>query len=149
MIDIVSEHPFLKGLDQSLLEAIAGCAKNEVYDAGAYLFREGEPAHSFYLIRHGKIALEMFGPGRGSIAFLTVNEGECLGFSSLIEPFHSLYDAQAVQQTRVITFDHQCLLDKCDSDVDVGYQVLKRMLPPLVRRLQAARMQCANLYGQA
>lgn len=147
MIDIVSEHPFLAGLDRSLLETIAGCAKNDVYEKDEYLFREGDPAHSFFLIRHGKVGLEMFAPGRGPISFLTVKEGDSVGFSALIEPYHCLYDAQALEQTRVITFDHHCLIDKCEADHEVGYTVLKRMLPQLSKRLQAARMQSANLYG--
>jgi len=149
MIDIISEHPFLAGLDQALMATIAGCAKNAVYNKDEYLFREGEPAHSLYLVRHGKVSLEMFAPGKKPISFLTVKEGESLGLSALIEPYQSLYDAQALEPTRVVVFDHHCLLEKCEADHEVGYTVMKRMLPLLSKRLQAARLQSANLYGPA
>ena len=55
---LLRSHKFFAGLDPAYLTLIASCAKNAAYPAGTFLFREGEPADKFYLVRNGKLALE-------------------------------------------------------------------------------------------
>lgn len=147
--EILRQHPFTEGLEDEIVTLIAGCAKNVVFQAEEYAFREGEGAEYFYLIRHGTVALEMFAPGRGPFTFLTVKSGEILGASWLIPPYRWNYDARAVELTRAIAFECRCLRDKCEEDHHVGYEMMKRFIPPLVERLQMARLQSADLYGDA
>ena len=63
-------HKFFAGLDPDHLAVITGCASNVVFPAGAFLFREGAPADAFFLIREGRLALEIAAPSRGSAAHL-------------------------------------------------------------------------------
>jgi CRP/FNR family transcriptional regulator, cyclic AMP receptor protein len=145
---ILAEHPFLGGFSKEALTVIAGCAANQRYDAGAYICREGEPADRFFLIRHGTVTLETNLPGRGPMAFQTLGEGEILGVSWLVPPYRWDFDARAVGLVRAIAFDAACLRDKCEADHDLGYELMKRFVPELVRRMQAARLQGLDLYGQ-
>ena len=147
--DLLRHHPFAEGLDDNMLALIAGCAKNVVLQPGDYFFREGASADSFCLVRHGAVALETFVPGRGAITFLTVKSGEMLGADWLIPPYRSSFDARAVELTRVIAFDGKCLRGKCEADPRVGYEMMKRFIPPLVKRLQSARMQALGMYDAA
>lgn len=147
--EILAQHPFIEGLDGDTVALIAGCASNARFAAGDYLFRESEGADSFYLVRQGTVALEMHVPGRDSVVFLTLKEGEMLGMSWLFPPYQWSYDARAVELTRVFQFDARCLRDKCERDNRVGYQLMKRFVPPLIERLQTARMQSVDLYGRS
>ncbi len=147
--DLLEEHPFIKGLSPKAVQFIAGCARNVRFDPGQYIYREGEEADYFYLIRHGTAALELFDPARGPIAFLTVKAGEVLGVSWLVPPYRRRYDARVVELTRAIAFDARCLRDKCEADHDLGYELMKRFLPPLLERLEAARLQSADVYGKS
>jgi len=45
------EHPFFKGLDPALIEFLAGCARNVHFKEGEIVFREGDTADTFYVIR--------------------------------------------------------------------------------------------------
>ncbi len=145
--ELLHEHPFTKGLEEEVITLIAGCAKNVVFQAKDYVFREGEDAEYFFLIRHGTIALEMFAPGRGAYTCLTLKSGEVVGLTWLIPPYRWSYDARAVELTRAIAFDAECLRQKCESDHHVGYELMKRFVPPLKERLQAAWLQSADVYG--
>ena len=145
--ELLRQHPFTEGLEDEVVDLIAGCAKNIVFQAKDYIFREGENAEHFYLIRHGTVALEMYAPGRGPFTFLTVKSGEVLGASWLIPPYRWAYDARAVELTRAIAFECGCLRDKCETDHHVGYEMMKRFIPPLVERLRTARLQSADVYG--
>jgi len=57
---IIAEHPFFAGLDARYTDLLTGCASNVRFAPGSYIFREGEEANRFYLIRAGKVALEIF-----------------------------------------------------------------------------------------
>ena len=145
--DLLSEHPFCEGLEQDTINLIAACAKNVVFQENEYLIKEGHDANFFYLIRHGTVALEMFAPGRGPFTFLTIKSGEILGASWLIPPYRWNYDARAVELTRALEFDCNCLRKKCEDDHHVGYELMKRFIPPLIERLNTARLQSVDLYG--
>lgn len=144
--DLIRQHPFVQGLDDGTIALIAGCAKNTTVKPSEYLFREGGPADYFYLIRHGTVALEMYVPNKGSLTFLTVKSGEILGANWLFPPYRWSFDARAVELTRALAFDAECLRAKCESDHHVGYELMKRFVPPLVQRLEMARFQSAEMY---
>jgi CRP-like cAMP-binding protein len=145
---IVREHPFFAGLEEAFCTLVCGCAKNVRFEAGQYLFHEGEPADEFYLLRHGRVALELHAPERGPVTFQTLGEGEVVGVSWLIPPYRWTYDARALTLVRAIGMDAACLRQKCEADHDLGYDMMKRFMPVLIQRLQATRLQILDVYGR-
>lgn len=146
---ILSKHPFFDGLDRRYIELAVGCAANVRFNAGEIIFHEGEEANNFYLIREGKIALEVFIAGHGSLTVQTLHDGEILGWSWLIPPYHWRFDARAAERTRAIAFDGKCLRDKCELDHDMGYELLKRIASILGERLDSTRFQLRGIYDVA
>jgi CRP-like cAMP-binding protein len=144
---ILKEHPFFKGMPEAFCDLISDCATTEQFDAGAYVFHEGDPANHFYLLRHGKVALEIKAPERSSIVFQTVRAGEILGVSWLVPPYRLTCDAKAVELTRTITVNAACLREKCDENHDFGYAMMQRFMPIMVQRLKATRLQLLDVYG--
>jgi hypothetical protein len=59
---IILDQPFFAGLGPEFGAAISGCARNLRFTAGEYLFREGELANEFYLLRQGSVALDCTRP---------------------------------------------------------------------------------------
>ncbi|MDD3448810.1 MAG: cyclic nucleotide-binding domain-containing protein [Gammaproteobacteria bacterium] len=145
---LLRDHPFFSGMKPDYLELIAGCGANERFDAGRYLFHEGEAADRFYLIRHGAVAVELHAPGREPMVLQTLGEGEILGSSWIVPPYRWLFDARAVQLTRVVGLDAKCLRDKCEADHSLGFDLMKRFAPVLSARLAAARLQLFDMYGK-
>jgi len=145
---VVREHPIFAGLDEDSSQRIGGCARNVRFAAGEYLLREGQRASQIYLIRRGRVALETAIPGRSPLIFETVQEGEVVGASWLIPPHRCCYDARALELTRALALDAECLRRKSEGDHDLGYELMKRFTPVLARRLEAARFQILDVYGQ-
>ncbi len=145
---ILKEHPFFAALEPEHTHLLAGCARNHRFAAGQYLFREGEPANEFFLIRHGKAALEIAAPGKAPIVFETLGDGEIAGASWLVPPYRWMFDARALELTRAIGIDAACLRGKCDADHHLGYEMMKRFLSILVKRHDAARLQILDVYGR-
>ena len=144
---IIAEQPFFAGLDPAFLQLVTGCASNVRFDAGAYIFKEGDEANEFYLIRSGKVALELFAPQHKPLIVETLGVGEILGWSWLLPPFLWKFHAHAVQDTRAIALDGKCLRTKCEQNHDLGYEVLKRFAQIMERRLEATRLQLLDVYA--
>lgn len=144
---IILGHPFFAGLAPAYGQMICGCARNVRFESGDYLFRAQTPANELYLLRQGRVALEVTAPERGTLTFQTLGEGEIVGLSWLIPPYRYSYDARALGLVRAIAIDAACLRDKCEADHDLGYDMMKRLTPVLVRRLQATRLQILDVYG--
>lgn len=145
---LIVESPVFQGLDQEELELIAGCGSNVVFAAGERLFREGDPADVFFLVRHGLVALDTDVPNRADVTVETVGPGEIVGWSWLLEPHRWHFTGRAVELVRAVQFDGVCLRKKCEEDPVLGYDLLSRFAQVLVNRLQATRLQLMDVYGR-
>ncbi len=144
---ILTEHPFFKGLTEENFALIVGCASNVRFDAGHVILREGEEANQFYLIRSGKVTVELMTPNKGAVIIETLAEGDILGWSWLVPPYNWRFDAKAVELTRMIALDGKCLRNKCESDNRLGYELLKRFADIITKRLESTRLQLLDIYG--
>ena len=145
--DLLVNHPFFVGLSPSAVELIAGCASNVHFAEGVRIFGQGEPANVFYVIRHGRVALEVHSPAKGPLIIDTMDEGEVLGWSWLVPPYLNFADARAVTPVSATALDGACLRGKCEADPVLGYQLLKRVTAVMYKRLQSTRIRLLDLYG--
>lgn len=145
--ELLPGHPFFAGLDAPAITLIAGCAVNAHLRPGEFLFREGEPANTFYVIRSGRVAIQMRLPTEG-VVLDTARDGDVVGWSWLIAPYRWTFDAYATEDTDVIAFDGACLRGKCEKDPALGYDLLKRVVQVMSSRLHSARVRLLDLYGQ-
>ncbi len=144
---VLTRHPFFGGMRPEHLQLLAGCASNARFEAGGFVLREGQEANEFYLIRQGKVSLEVHCPQRGPINIQTLVEGEILGWSWLVPPYHWRFDARVIETTLAIALDGKCLREKCQSDSLLGYELLKRFAQVMADRLQAAQFQLLDVYA--
>ncbi len=142
---IVAGHPFLKGLNPHQFRILSDCAVFTKFEPGELIFREGDPANRFYLIRQGRVVLESQTNGCGRTAIQTVEAGEVLGWSWLFPPYYWHFDARAVESTEAVFFYGTPLREECEQDHDLGYELVKRMAEVMMKRLQATRRQLLKL----
>jgi CRP/FNR family transcriptional regulator, cyclic AMP receptor protein len=145
--DLLGEHPFFVGISAPTVRLIEGCSKNVHWPAGSYLFREGDPADSLYVLRRGRVALEVHAPGRPDHVLDTVEAGDVVGGSWLVPPYRWFFDARASEEVSAVEIDGRCLRDKCDADPAVGYALMQRVVQVMYHRLQTARVRLLDLYG--
>ncbi len=143
---ILREHPFFEGLSADYQDLFAGCAANERFEAGGFVGREGEPANKFYLVRHGIVALEYAVPARPPLVLETLEEGDVFGWSWMVPPHTWAFDVRAMTLVRLISLDAECLRGKFESDHRLGYELFRRFVPVVAKRLAAARMRLLDMY---
>ena len=144
---IIAEHPFFAGLKTQYTALLVGCASNVRFEAGVYILKEGEEANQFFLLRHGRVAVEIFAPQRKPTIVETLGEGDILGWSWLLAPYHWRFHARAVEPVRAIALDGKCLRNKCEENHDLGYELLKRLARVIERRLEAVQLQLVDVYA--
>ncbi|MBK8294272.1 MAG: cyclic nucleotide-binding domain-containing protein [Solirubrobacterales bacterium] len=147
--ELLTECPAFGGMESGHLELIAGCGRNQVFEAGEHLLREGNPAEVFYVLRTGRVALEAYLPARGALMIETIEAGDLLGWSWLFPPYRVAFDATAMDTVRVIAFDGACLRGKTEEDPALGFELMKRIVPVILERLQATRVRLLDVYGDA
>ncbi len=145
--DLLAEHPLFDGLSNNWLELVAGCGQNVHFKENAPIISENGPADLFYVIRRGRVAIELATPRRGPLTIETLGPGEVLGVSWLLPPYRWGYDARSVQPTSAVAIDAACLRGKCDDEPALGYEMFKRFAGLVRDRLQATRLQLVDLYG--
>jgi CRP/FNR family cyclic AMP-dependent transcriptional regulator len=138
---LLAEHPFSKGLDDAQLETLAGYARFVSGPEETLLARERHDAHGLYLIKSGRVAIEVHSPRRGAVTVQTLGPGEVFGWSWLIAPHQWHFDAKALEPTTAILLEGPQLLRLCESDHHMGFQLLRRLATILAGRLAATRLQ--------
>jgi CRP-like cAMP-binding protein len=147
MEEVLGSHPFFAGLNAGAMRLIAGCASNVHFAEGEFLFEEGHEANQFWVIRRGRVAMQLQSPGRGAIVTDTMDEGEVVGWSWLVPPYRFFADGRAVTPVSATALDGACLRGKCEADPELGYQLLKRVTSVMYQRLQSTRIRLLDLYG--
>lgn len=143
---IVREHPFFQDTSENDIKIISECGKNVFFDSGIMIARERDPADWFYLIRHGKIAIETTLPQHGSVILQTLSDGDILGWSWLFPPYLWTFDVRTIEPTRAIALNGACLRTKCDQDFRMGYFLMKKFAQIMTDRLQSTRIRLLDIY---
>jgi len=144
---ILREHAFFEGIQPQYVTTLAGCASNVRFKPGSRVFRDGDPADSFYILRSGKVAIDIGSVDRGPVTVATLGEGEVIGWSWLFPPYKWHYNARAVEDTQAVALDGRCLRGKCESDPALGYELMKRFSAVVVERLKSAQLQLLDMYA--
>ncbi len=145
---LLAEQPFLAGLDATNIDQIAACAREEHYASDVALIAAGDDADRFWLIRSGRVAVEVDTPSGGPIILETLGPGEVLGVSWVLPPYRTTFDARTVDPTDAWCIDAVELRARCERSPELAAALFHRFAGVVHDRLQAARLQLLDLYGR-
>jgi CRP/FNR family transcriptional regulator, cyclic AMP receptor protein len=137
----LSDHPFLSSIPISSLRRLAAHVHSHTYPAGEQLFREGQIANRFFLVRQGLVRLDLEVAGRGQVEVETLGSDSALGWSWLFSPYRWQLTATAVERTSMLVFDTDALQIVMASDPPLGYELMRRFSAVMFDRLSATRLQ--------
>jgi CRP-like cAMP-binding protein len=146
---VLDAHQFLRGLSEEHTRVIVSCVKNVRFREGDFLLHEGQAADVFYLLRTGRVGLEIHVPGRGATQMESLGPGDVLGLSWLVPPHRAHVDARALEPVVTLAFDGACLRGKMDADPTLGYALTRRVLAEAYKRLERVRLARVDLYRGA
>jgi len=141
----LKDFAFFKGFSDREVERLAAAAKEETYDAGTQMYKNGDPARSLFLIQEGKIILVMdsyLGPQRPpmQVTVDVVTRGESMGWSAVVEPYVYTLGALCIDRAKTIAFDAAELRRIMDEDTCLGYRIMKAIAQVIANRLTHTRI---------
>src|SRR5450755_52814 len=135
----LASHPFLSAIPAESLRRLAVHAHSQTFAKGHEIFREGQLAGEFFLVRQGSVRLDAEVPDRGRVEVETLGADAALGWSWLFPPYRWHLSATAVERTTAIVFDADVLRGLMAADPVLGYELMRRFTAVLFDRLQATR----------
>lgn len=144
---VLEELSFSSGLPRQLLQSLADECTLIHMPAGGTIFREGTQVEQLYLIRSGRVALEMNVPGRGAVRILTLGPGEMVGWSALLGQGRMTASAVCLEATELVVAEAKPLRLLCEANSDFGYHLMREMAQAISQRLVATRLQLLDLFA--
>ena len=145
-LNVAAQIPFLSGLKPQALAVLLAEAKLFNLRPGQVLFRQGEPAHGFFIIIEGWIKLYRLTPAGDEAVLNVLTAGECLAEAVTFTSGRHLATACAIKRARVamIPADH---VTNCIREIpDVAFAMIastSRHLHRMVQRIEQLTAQSA------
>lgn len=137
----------LRSLSAEHRERLMRFAREVSFPQGARLFEEGGRADRFWVIRTGRVELDMRVPGRRAAVVESLGHNELVGWSWLFPPHVWQMGAEATTPVRAYEFDAAAVRSMCRDDPALGHDVSQWVGQVLAHRLGAARTRLLDLYA--
>ncbi len=141
------QHSFCSGLDETFILKLSHYVNELEISKGELLFQAGEVANNFYIIRAGEILIQvpaLMGP---SLQVQLLKPEQVLGWSWLISPYQWKFQALAQEDTKLLEFDGNRILIKCEQEPKFGYELLKRFASLMSERLDASHQKMMDEWN--
>ena len=129
----IREIDLFEGMSQRFIDEVAKIMVEESYGEGFFLFKEGDPADSFYVLEEGNIRLAI--GEEGHITYTLNAPGDSFGWSSLVDRDVYTTSAQCTQPTKVIKIEKGKLQRMFDKHRFSGLMFYKRLARTIGDRL--------------
>jgi CRP-like cAMP-binding protein len=138
---------FLAKFSPRVREKLFGLAESFQFKGGEVIFREGAPSLYLYIIKTGRVAVELHVPSKGRRTIDTAGAGDVFDWSSVVEPRLATASARAVEDTEVLGLKGGALMDACREDCELGFELYRAITEVIAARLIATRLQCLDVFS--
>jgi CRP-like cAMP-binding protein len=145
--DYLAAHDFFKGLNEDFMKTLSEFATEKRVSEGEVLFQQGKAADKFFLVRKGRVSVQVPALVGPPLELQVLGEDQVLGWSWLIPPYRWNFVARAVEDSDVIEFDGGAILARCEQDPKFGYELFKRFTALMSERLDAARQKMMDQWN--
>ena len=135
------------GLTAHHRELVADGAREVSYVKRQRLFAEHQPAVGCWLIRHGRVAIDVLVTGRGPVTIQTLGPGDLVGWSWLLPPHEWQFGAVALTDVDAVELDTGRIIARCADDPMFGRAVALAMFGTVAERLRHTRARVLDVYG--
>lgn len=145
--DDIKRIGFFKDFTEEELKAVQEICDEKSYRAGDIIFVEDTPADNLYVLKSGKISIDIKVSGGRSLSVLTLsNFADPLGWSALVEPFRFTASGRCVTDSTIIYIDGFRLLELIKKDYRMGFLIMRRIAQLISQRIKDTRLQLIHTF---
>ena len=145
--EYLSAHEFFSEFSDDVLKFLCECSSTREIKKGQILFRQGENADKFYVVRSGRISIQMPAIMGPTLEIQTLDKDQVLGWSWLISPYKWNFQTKAEEDSELLQFDGAAILARCEQEPKFGYELLKRFAVLMSVGLNAARQKMMDEWN--
>ncbi|HST03659.1 MAG TPA: Crp/Fnr family transcriptional regulator [Chloroflexia bacterium] len=109
-VGYLESNDLFKGLEPSELEGVARAGRTRRLKPNAYLFRQGAPATTLYVLVAGQIKMTQITPEGHQVLLRVASPGETIGAIAVVDKALYPATAQAADECRLLAWDSDSML---------------------------------------
>ena len=134
-VDDLKNILILSHLTDDMIAAMVPHIEQTRYEENEIIFKEFEPADNFYMLKRGKVVLELQVSEKAAVSIGAVKPGFSFGWSAILE--NAIYTTNAVcaETTEVLAINSEALKRLLENNYEMGYRFTQRLLVIMKKRL--------------
>ena len=121
-------------LKDDMLDRIISITDVLIFEDQEIIFRQGDIADRFYLVKRGKVLLEQRLAEKITVSVGSIKPGFAFGWSTMIEEGYYTTDAVCAEPCEIYSMKGDKIRALCDKDPYMGYLLTRRLLVILKKR---------------
>ena len=143
--EVLRRYPFFTTASDETLKLLAMGGETRTYEAGQYLFHDGDAADHLLVLTEGEVDIQYVLQDGEHRTVDTRVAGDIVLWSAVVVPFKTTANGVARRRTRVVALDALKLRELCETDHELGYHLMREIAQVMSHRLQGARVQLATV----
>ena len=150
MIKLLNNLYLFRGLPESDISRIEEITELEAYTKGDQIFRQGETAESFFVIRYGTVNIELDDEDdKGErTAVATLGTGSHFGEMAFLDNEPRSANATAATDSDIIRISYASMMELLESDPRMSIHVYRELSKFLCSRLRLTTLDLSYERGQ-
>lgn len=145
MAEILREYLDAADVSDETIHAVAAITHLRSFEAGEIIFREDQASDHLYIVTRGQVDVQYLLPSGRRKTVDTLRPGDFLVWSAVVKPHTTSSIAICRAGSELVAIEAEGLRKLCEQDTRFGYRLVSQLARVIRRRLQAARLQIADL----
>ncbi len=146
-IDVLKRSDLFYELDDDQLKPVGELGKEEVFDAGTTIHKQGMMGEKIYVIEEGLVGIILEVGPMAERQVQAATNFDSFGWVAMIPPYTCTATSRALEKTTTIAFDGRDLLHLCSEHPEIGFKVLQALACVISGRLRQAYVQLLGVTG--
>ena len=130
----LKEMVIMTHLKDDMLDRIISITDVLIFEDQEIIFRQGDIADRFYMVKRGKVLLEQRLAEKITVSVGSIKPGFAFGWSTMIEEGYYTTDAVCAEPCEIFLMRGDKIRALCEKDPYMGYLLSRRLLVILKKR---------------
>jgi CRP-like cAMP-binding protein len=140
MPEMFNSGPLFENFSEAEIKDLLTASVVHEYDAGDFIFRQGDPGSDIYIIFSGEVELSLINKNNAEVIFPVASNGTILGEISFFDGKSRSASVKILNPLQAIIISHESLLRLEEINPRVTIKVLKE-----IGRVTADRLRWADM----
>ena len=142
----LQKNPLFQNLDLEERKRIFGLAEKQNYNAGDFVFQEGEEATKLFVVESGLVGIVVqLGPGN-ELTIVTESEGGAFGWAAVLPPHRYTASAKCFQPSQLLALEGAKLREICHREPRFGVKFMEGLACFIAVRLRNTNLALLNAF---